>query len=370
MTGAQFEIILITCLTAVACSVPGSFLVLRRMPAYSNIINYSVLLGIAVAFFFVQWIDSPIIVLAAGAIGFVIIFCVEKVLKAGFEKGEATASVLYPFVFSAAVILISLFASQAHIDIDTVLFGELAFTPFNRLQVLGYNMGPVALWQIGGFALLNAFLSLFFYKELKLVLFDYGYAATAGFVPQRMIYGIMLIVSLTAVAAFEVAGSFLSVGFTIGPAVIACYLTKRLKRLLLLAPLIGVISSLLGYAAAYTLDASIAGMTVSVMGALFFLALLFAPGAGIVAKALENKKRKDELLVNLLLLHLWQHEVLGNAAEKNSADNLSLYLNWKSGFADRIVKRCMDMQLLGINTDGILFLLKGGRSRAQAILEG
>ncbi|MDR0453843.1 MAG: metal ABC transporter permease [Deferribacteraceae bacterium] len=369
MINAQMEIILTVCLTAIACAIPGVFLIFRKMSAYSCDINHSVLLGIVAAFFFVQWIDSPAIVFSAGIVAIVAVLFVEKINKTRLAKKDAIAGIVHPFMLSAAVIIISMFASRVSIDIDAALLGELAFTPLNRLQIMGYNLGPMALWQIGGLALLNIIFTFIFYKELKLSIFDSGFATTAGFAPKWIIYGLMVMVSFTSVAAFEVAGSIMTAGFIIGPAVIASYFTKRFRNLFFIAPAVGVISCLLGYKSAYLFGISIAGMIMTVMGAIFFLTFLFVPGMGVVAKTINKIKLKMEFSINILLVHLWQHEILGDSARKNSVDSVSVYLNWKSDFTESIIKQSMNEQLLGLNTEGVLFLLPNGKIRAQNILE-
>ncbi len=369
MIDAQVEIILIACLTAVACAIPGTFLVLRKMSMLSDAISHSILLGIVAAFFFVQRLDSPILVVAAGMTGVLTVVIVEAILKTGLVKEDAAIGVVYPFMFSIAVILISMFASHVHIDTDAVLMGELAFAPLNRLQFLGHDLGPMAAWQIGGIAILNIILTFIFYKELKLTIFDAGYAATAGFAPKRMMYGLMVMVSFTTVAAFEVAGAIMVVGFIVGPAVVASYFTKRLWSLLFLAPIVGIAACLLGYGTAHAFDVSIAGMIVTTIGLLFLLTFLFAPGTGVAAKAIKRRSFKTEFSINLLLVHLWQHEILGDAPDENSTATVSLHLNWSDEFAGGIIKQCMDKQLLGINTDRVLILLPGGRARAQKALE-
>ena len=116
MISAQLEIIIIASLAAVACSIPGVFLVLRKMTMLSDAISHSVILGIVVAFFFVQTVDSPILVLAAGLTGILTVLFVEWLSKTKLVKEDAAIGVVYPLMFSIAIVLISFWASQVHID--------------------------------------------------------------------------------------------------------------------------------------------------------------------------------------------------------------------------------------------------------------
>jgi manganese/zinc/iron transport system permease protein len=42
-----------------------------------------------------------------------------------------------------------------HLDADVVLLGELAFAPFDRLEVAGRDLGPRGLYVMGGILLIN-----------------------------------------------------------------------------------------------------------------------------------------------------------------------------------------------------------------------
>jgi manganese/zinc/iron transport system permease protein len=58
----ELEIQLVAVVVAVACSLPGVFLVLRRMALMSDAISHTVLLGIVLAFFITRDITSPLLI--------------------------------------------------------------------------------------------------------------------------------------------------------------------------------------------------------------------------------------------------------------------------------------------------------------------
>jgi len=51
---SEVAIILIACLTSVACAIPGVFLVLRKMALISDAISHSILPGIVIGFFITE----------------------------------------------------------------------------------------------------------------------------------------------------------------------------------------------------------------------------------------------------------------------------------------------------------------------------
>ncbi len=232
MTVTQIEIQLVATVVALACALPGVFLVLRRMAMMSDAISHTVLLGIVLAFFVVGDLESPLLVLGAAAMGVITVALVEALHGTGLVKQDAAIGLVFPALFSIAVILISRFARGVHLDVDAVLLGELAFAPLNRMTFFGIDL-PAALWVMGGILLINiAFIALFF-KELKLATFDAGLAATLGFSPVLIHYALMTLVSITAVGAFDAVGSILVVALMITPAATAYLLTDSLTRMLL-----------------------------------------------------------------------------------------------------------------------------------------
>ena len=54
---AQLEIQLIAVVTAIACALPGAFLVLRRVSMLSDAISHAILPGIVVAFFLTEYLN-------------------------------------------------------------------------------------------------------------------------------------------------------------------------------------------------------------------------------------------------------------------------------------------------------------------------
>ena len=59
----QLQILAIACFTAIACVLPGVFLVLRGVALMSDAISHAILLCFSVMFLFVQRLESPLLIL-------------------------------------------------------------------------------------------------------------------------------------------------------------------------------------------------------------------------------------------------------------------------------------------------------------------
>src|SRR5262249_42949339 len=148
----------------------------------------------------------------------------------------------------------------------------------------------------------NVLVLLLFYKELKLVTFDTGLAIALGFSPALLHYGLMALVSVSVVGAFEVVGSPLVVALMIGPPATAYLVTDRLSRMLLWSAAIGIAAAVGGYWMAHLLDASIAGCIAVMTGFCFALALLLAPQRGLLAVAYQRYQQRREFAQTMLVM--------------------------------------------------------------------
>ncbi len=361
------EIQMVAVLTAVACAIPGAFLVLRRLALLSDAISHTVLLGIVLAFFVVRDLASPLLIVAAAATGVLTVALVETLTRTRLVRQDAAIGLVFPALFSIAVILVSRYAGSVHLDTDAVLLGELAFSPFRRIEIGGRDFGPRALWVMGSvLALVLGFIAAF-YKELKLSTFDPALAAALGFSPTLLHYAFMGLVSVTAVGAFDAVGSVLVVALMIAPPSAAYLLTDSLPRMLVYSALIAAASAIAGFWLAWTVDASIAGAMATMAGVAFLLAFGFAPERGLVALARRRARQRVEFAQLMLTVHLLHHENAPGAESESESEHLEEHLRWTPAFARRIVDRAERDRW--VEREGRHLRLTGeGRTRARAAL--
>ena len=360
------EIQLVAALVAAACALPGAFLVLRRMALVSDAISHTVLLGIVVGFIIIPDLHSPVLIVAAALSGVLMVSLSELLLRTRRVKEDAAIGLVFPALFSIAVIIISRQFSGVHLDTDVVLLGELAFAPFNRATLLGVDL-PRGVWVMGTILLLNLILIAVFYKELKLSTFDAGLAVALGFSPALIQYGLMAVVSVTAVGAFDHVGSVLVVALMIAPPAAAYLLTNSLSRMLLLSVVIAVAAAITGYWAAHWLDVNIAGAMAGMTGVYFLAALIFAPERGLIARRLEQVRRRQRFAVEMLLVHLVSHENTATEAAENSLSHLTEELNWSLNFAEETVRRASHQGLVERHDNRLALTLAGRQTAAQVL---
>lgn len=364
----ELEILLIAILVSLACALPGCFLVLRKMSLMSDAISHALLPGIVIGFLLTGSLASPLLIVGAVIMGLVTVSLTELLSRTNLVKEDAAIGMVFPFLFSIGVILVTRLAGNVHLDTDAVLLGELAFAPFNRLELAGVDMGPRNLYVMGGILLFNLAFLLLFYKELALSTFDKGLAASMGFKPGLLHYALMLCVSITAVGAFDSVGSILVVALMIAPPASAFMLTRRLPRMLMLSALLATLAAGLGYWVSYWLDTSIAGCIAVANGAVFFLTFLFAPRRGVLAAMGMRRRQKWDFALAMLAVHISHHEDSEEGPRECRIDHLQEHINWAESFADRVIALARQRDLILVQ-DRLLSLTEEGRAFAKDAAE-
>lgn len=271
------EIYVIAVLISVACAIPGTFLVLRKLSMMTDSITHTILLGIVLTFFLVKDLNSPFFLFGATLMGVVTVWLTQLVSDCKLVGEDASIGFIFPLLFSIAVILISKFGGNLHLDLDSVLLGELTFAPFQRFIFWGKDIGAKGIYLSGFILLANILYHISLFKELKVTTFDPTFATSIGISTGYIHYSFMTTVSLTAVGAFETAGSVLVIAFMICPASTAYLLTNHLEKMVLISCFFAILGSVLGIYFAFLFDVSIAGSVALVLGFFFGVVFLLKP---------------------------------------------------------------------------------------------
>ena len=341
-------------LVAIACAIPGTFLVLRKMAMISDAISHSILPGIVLGFFITHDLNSPILILLAAFSGVITVFLVEFIQKTGLVKKDTAIGLVFPALFSIGVILIAKNANDVHLDIDAVLLGELAFAPFDRLLFNDIDLGPKSLWVIGTILMITITLLIMFFKELKLSTFDKGLAATLG---------LMAVSSITVVGAFDAVGAILVVALMIAPAASAYLLTNDLKKMLLLSCTFGVFAAISGYWLANLLDGSIAGSMTTMLGVIFLMVYFFAPNKGLISVMFRQKRQRKEVSLLTFLLHLQNH----SEERERHVNHLQEHINWQKSRSKTVLDLALRNNMISIEKNIVTLTDKGQKFTERAL---
>lgn len=363
---ASYESWLVLLVTAVTCALIGSFLVLRNLSMIADAISHSVLLGIILGFFIAGDLDSPWLIFGAAALGVVTVWSTETLSKTGLVESDDAVGIVYPLFFALAVILITRFASNVHLDTDVVLTGEVILTPLDRVELFGFSL-PTALFQMSLLLGVNALFIVIFFKELKLTTFDNQYGHLLGFNAGLLFYVLMTLNSVTTVLAFDAVGAILVVAFLVGPGASAYLFCKDLKQMLVVAMLYGIINATLGYFIGIAWNVSIGGMAAVMTGVTFFLTFLFHRQGLLTALWLRYRQSK-QLRYDLVLLHIYSHTLQGQEKEELRTDCLDEHFKWSKKEVDKALTVLFKADYVTVDTSKQVYrLTPAGLDRIQAI---
>lgn len=360
------QIALVAVAAGIACALAGVFLVLRRMAMMADAISHSILPGLVAGYVLAQGPNIFMGFLGATVAGLLTVFLVETLTKSRRLKQDSAIGLVFPILFSIGVLVVSKYFANVHIDTDAVLFGEIAFAPFDTFSAFGRELGPQSLWVLSGLAVFNALFIALFYKELKLSTFDAGLAASLGFLPSLLHYLIMCVVAVTTVGAFSAVGAILAVALIIIPPITASLLVKRLGPMIAMSLVFGASCALIGYGLATIWNVSISGMIATTLGGVFSIVLLAAPRTGLIAQAVMHLKQRTQFATEMLVVHLASHEGTPQQAQENTLLHLERELGWHAERAAFIVSRASARGLVTLK-DGALALTNTGLQLARDV---
>ena len=326
--------LMIAMTTAVACSLCGVYLVVKHESMVAEALSHAVLPGIIVAFVIFQDRSSPWLIISAGLSGLLMVWLVQTIRNTRLVDGDAALGIVFSALFSVGIIAASQNLNNTHFHAHCIIDGNLASAALQTVEVFGIEMPRSFLVMLSVLGALLVFIG-FFYKEMKLTMFDAELSQSFGFRPTLLHLGWLALVSMTTVAAFETVGSILVVALMIAPPAASFLLASRLWKMLVISSLIGIVSSLIGFQVGYSLDISPTGPIATVAGFVFLVTVVFAPRQGVLAKARLRRRQRSDLFQHLLLARLKRDSPAAVALEE-----LSESVMWTDHQFRRALRQC------------------------------
>ncbi|WFB37710.1 metal ABC transporter permease [Kiritimatiellota bacterium B12222] len=291
----------ITC--AVACALPGCFLVLRKMSMMGDAISHAVLPGLALAFILTGSRSSLPMFIGAAIVGLLTAVFTQWVSQFGNVDRGAAMGIVFTILFAIGLMLIVKSSEKVDLDASCVLMGNIEFSAQDMITIAGRDVSrPLVI--LGSVMLMNLFLIVLFFKEFRIAAFDPELATTTGFHAGVMHYFLMMMVAVTTVASFEAVGSIIVIAMLVVPPCCAWMITDRLGVMLALSALFGAVSAVLGHIAAVIVpswfgideSASTSGMMATVVGLLFILVWICEPRRGLIRRWITQRRSKHKMV--------------------------------------------------------------------------
>ncbi|MCC6285621.1 MAG: metal ABC transporter permease [Phycisphaerales bacterium] len=318
----------------VACAIPGSLLVLRRESMTGDAVSHAVLPGLVGAFLLSGSRDWGLMLAGAACAGVACVVASEALRRLTRMEAGLASGVVFSVMFALGVLLLR---SAEHVDLDPdcVLYGQVESIAWSPARDAGafwtwrtwlgdgsFETMPRQVAVLAGAACAIALAVGVFFKEIVLASFDAGLATTLGLRPRAVSRGLVVLVALAAVVAFEAVGSVLVIALMVCPGATARLLTDRAGRHVMLSAGLGAGMGLLGYACGAWLPGAlgfdravvVSGAASCVGGAMFVCALVLAPRHGLLAEGWRRAEVRRLVLREDVLGALYRAAELGRAA--------------------------------------------------------
>ena len=249
-------------LLAMLGATVGVHVILRRLAFLTEAVQHAVLPGIAIAF---VTGTSLLAGAAASALAAIVVLLVLGSRRVDHDAAQAV--IITVFVAVGVVIVSRRRGFQA--DLTALLFGRLLTVGGDELVQTAIVLAACAITL------------LVTHRQLVLVAFDRTTAMALGYRVAVLDAVLYALVAASVVASVRAVGTVLVVAFLVTPAATARVITDRIGPMILVAALIGALTSWLGLAVSY--DASINHRTRLASGATVVLAMtvVFAVAVGV-----------------------------------------------------------------------------------------
>lgn len=255
------------------CAFLSAYLMLKGWSLIGDALSHAVVPGVALAYAF----SLPYAVGAffSGFLATLAILAVKSITKL---KEDAVIGFIFTSFFALGLLIISI--NPTSVNVQSIILG-------NILGIADEDVVQV-YWILG----ISTLLLLLFWKDLLLVFFDEIQAKSVGLSPLGYKILFFSLLSACVVAALQSVGAILVIAMVITPGATAYLLTDRFGRLLIIAVLLGGITSAVGAYVSYFADGATGGFIVALQTVIFLFVFFFAPKYGLIPRRFAEKSLK------------------------------------------------------------------------------
>lgn len=247
--------LLAACVIGIVCAILSCFLVLRGWSLMGDAVSHAVLPGIAIAE--VVGFAHPI---GAFFSGLVCAALTGFIGENSRLKEDTVMGIVFSGMFALGLLMVSHVKTSVHL-LHIIQGNLLGITPNEMMQTLIIS-GIVAI------------VMALKWKDFLLYCFDVSHARVVGLPIKILHYSLLIMLSLTIVAAIQAVGVIMVVALLIAPGITGFVLTKRFSFMILIAIASSVLASVIGVIISFHSDAATAACIVLVQAVFFAIALV------------------------------------------------------------------------------------------------
>ena len=292
LTHLDYTLLIVTMGAALLGAVSGSlgtYAVLRRQSLLGDAISHAALPGIAIAFLLTGSKTPLVLVLGAAIAGWLGTLLILGIVRLTRIKYDSALGIILSTFFGFGLVLHTLIqrtgnANQA--GLDTFLFGQAATILESDVLTIGI---------LGGIAIV---IMLVFWKELKLLVFDDGFAASLGFPIRALDILLTSLLVIAIVLGLQAVGAVLMSAMLVAPAVAARQWTNKLSVMMFLAAGFGALAGVSGTIISSSASRIPTGPTIVLCATVVVgFSIIFAPNRGLLWDWFRHQRNKRRIAV-------------------------------------------------------------------------
>lgn len=254
----------VSALVGGVCAFLSAYLMLKGWSLIGDALSHSIVPGVAGAYMLGLPFSLGAFLsggLAAGAM----LFLSQRTKL----REDAVIGLIFTSFFGLGLFMVSV--SPTPVDVQSIVLGNiLAITPEDTLQLVVISVVTLAVMAV-------------IWKDLMVTFFDESHARSIGIRTTALKVVFFALLSAATVAAMQTVGAFLVIAMVVTPGATAYLLADRFGRLIGIAVMLGVLTSLFGAYLSFFLDGATGGVIVVLQTLIFLLTFVFAPKHGWLA---------------------------------------------------------------------------------------
>lgn len=258
------------------CAFLSAYLMLKGWSLMGDALSHSVVPGVAGAYA----LGFPYSV-GAFFTGMLAALSMTFVRHLTRLREDAVIGFIFSTFFAAGLLIVSL--NPTSVNVQTIIMG-------NILGIADEDMLQVEIIIAVSFLVL-----MFIWKDLLVVFFDETHARSTGLNPLALKIIFFTLLSACTVAALQTVGAILVIAMVITPGATAYLLTDQFKKLLIIAVVLGAVTSSAGAYISYFLNGATGGMIVTLQTIVFLIAFFFAPKHGMLSARRRARRESAKL---------------------------------------------------------------------------
>ena len=286
-----------TAILGAVCGVLGSFAVLRKQSLLGDAISHAALPGIAISFLITGVKDNNSLLLGALVSGLLGAFWIKSIITKTHLKSDTALGLILSLFFGVGMLLLTYIQKLPNANqsgLETFLFGQAA------------TLLEEDVWFMALVASVCLLITLLFWKEFKLLLFDSEYTKTIGFNVRFLDALITSFIVVAIILGLQTVGVVLMSAMLLAPAAAARQWTNKLFVMVLLAAFFGAFSGVIGTGISASFSNLSTGPVIVLVASFFVLiSFLFSPSRGLLFKEIRLRKSRRDLKINKTLSFMY-----------------------------------------------------------------